>query len=751
MRFICFLALVSVSCGGAERHSVTPKPNHRMEGEMLTLERLLADPPIGGARIMGLQISPDAKWLTFLRGSKEDSEVLDLWALSLTEKGASPGVLVRAKDILGAGEEQLSEEERMARERKRIRLRGLVSYRFCGEGHNLLFTLGGDLYHVVPKTPSPLVSRLTSDGSAKLDVRCSPKGTWASYVKGDDVYAVDVASKKERRLTRGGTETRRHGVAEFVAQEEMGRYDGHWWSPDERYLAYMDVDLSPVSIKHRPRIHADRTDMVSQRYPATGEANAIVSVRVLDVRTGKDVAVSTPKEDGYIPRVDWFGDHDLYVQWQNRAQTKLTLFRGSAPGFDLESVLTETDDAWLELHNDLRVLKDGTVLWPSEQTGVRQLYRVSPGGTRTPLTTGDDPVTGVVAVNEEKGVVYYGRATDRSLRRHLFRISLAGGEEEQVTHGPGTHAARGHKEGKAFIASVTALDSPPETVVLDAEGKQLAALRSGEDAPWNKLARPKTQWVTVKAEDGNELNGLLMEPQGQEPGKTYPVLVYVYGGPGVQRVVDAFGVMSAYCVYLTQQGFGVFMLDNRGSANRHRSFSRVLKKRVADVEVKDQLAGVAYLRSLPWVDGDRIGVWGWSYGGTMTSLLMTEPNTPFAAGVAGAPVTDWRLYDTHYTERYLGKPQDDASVYERTDVVRRAEQLKKPLLLVHGTADDNVLFENTLRLVEAFQKQSVPFELMIYPGHAHGLRGREANLHLYRTMVKFFARELRVAVDPGTL
>jgi dipeptidyl-peptidase 4 len=609
-------------------------------------------------------------------------------------------------------------------------------------------TLHGDLYHVVPKSPAPEITRLTADGGPKLDVRGSPRGTMASYVKDNEVYAALVKTRTTRKLTQGATATLHHGVAEFVAQEEMGRFDGHWWSKDERYLAYTEVDVSPVGIKRRPRMHADRADIMEQRYPATGEANARISVRVLDLQTSTDVKLATPAEDGYIPRVDWFGAHTLYVQWQSRDQRLLVLFSAEPPRFRLKKVLEETDETWVDLHHDLRVLRDGTVLWPSERSGIRQLYRVAKDGPWTALTRSPDPVTHVVAVDEDRGLLFYERATNRARERQLFSVPLAGGTETQLTHGPGIHSVAGHREGKAFIESVSDLKTPWRTRILDGNATLLRELEPGVEAPWNQLRLPQTEWVTVKAEDGAELNGLLVYPLKREAGQRYPVVVSVYGGPGVQRVVNGFGVLSTFMVYLSQQGFGVFALDNRGTPNRGRTFGRKIHKRVADIDVRDQLAGVAFLQQLPWVDRDRIGVYGWSYGGTMTALLLTEKNTPFAAGISGAPVTDWRLYDTHYTERYLGKPQDDPVAYERTDVVRRAGNLEKPLLLVHGTADDNVLFENTLRFAEALQKKSIPFELMIYPGHAHGLQGREAQLHFLRTMVRFLARELRASVDP---
>ena len=461
---------------------------------MLTLPRLVADPPLEGSRIRGLSIAPDARWLMFLRGSEADSAMLDLWGMPLTAAGAAPRLLVRASDIVGQQDEALSEEERMARERKRIRLRGLVSYSYCGEdGHDLLLTLHGDLYHVVPKAPAPEITRLTADGGPKLDVRGSPHGTMASYVKDNEVYATWVKTSTTRQLTQGATATLHHGVAEFVAQEEMGRFDGHWWSKDERYLAYTEVDVSPVSIKRRPRMHADRADLMEQRYPATGEANARISVRVLDLQTSTDVKLATPAEDGYIPRVDWFGDHQLYVQWQSRDQRLLVLCSAEPPRFRLTKVMEETDETWVESHHDLRVLRDGTVLWPSERSGMRQLYRVAQDGLRTALTRSPDPVTHVVAVDEDRGLLFYERATNRARERQLFSVPLAGGTETQLTHGPGIHSVAGHRAGKAFIESVSDLKTPWRTRILDGNATLLRELEPSVDAPWHQLRLPQTE------------------------------------------------------------------------------------------------------------------------------------------------------------------------------------------------------------------------------------------------------------------
>ena len=362
-RLVFFFLVSLFACGGTARNSQT---SSAMKSQ-LTLSRLVDDPPIVGDRVLGLSISPDAKWLMFLKGSEADSEVLDLWGVPLeSSEGESenePRLLVAATDLLGDKEEELSDAELMARERKRMRLSGLVSYAPCGiDAHDVIFTLGGDLFHARPGQKKPKVERLTRDGGAKLDARCSPNGTYASFIRDGNVFVLKIANKKVTQITKGATATKSFGVSEFIAQEEMSRYDGHFWSGNERYLAYTEVDTKKVSLKIRPQIHADKTEMIEQRYPAAGEANAEVFLWVRDLKNGKSQKLSLPKQDGYLARVHWFHGN-LYVQWQTRDQRTLRLFRAKAPRFALEKIHEETDDAWVELHHDLRVLSDGSVIW----------------------------------------------------------------------------------------------------------------------------------------------------------------------------------------------------------------------------------------------------------------------------------------------------------------------------------------------------------------------------------------------------
>ncbi|MFW5739091.1 MAG: DPP IV N-terminal domain-containing protein, partial [Myxococcota bacterium] len=360
------------SSAAAQPPAVAPEPPG--QPKTLTLERVFSDPPLAGTTSTGFDFSGDGSALAFLRSSEADSEVLDLWAVRLPD--GKPEKLVEATQLVDVGSVQLSEEERMARERKRVRHRGIVGFEWCGKtSSQLLFPLGGDLYHV-RLGEEKAVKRLTKDDKPELDPRCSPKGTFASFVRGGDLVAVDLASGKERQLTRGATATLTRGLAEFVAQEEMGRHRGYFWSPTEAHLAYLQVDESQVGVKVRPKIYADRTELYEQRYPAAGEPNAKVTLHVLPIRGGRTIDVALPGDDGYVARVDWAPDGEaLWVQWQSRDQKKLVLFEARAPRFEPAEVLVETDDAWVELHDDLHVFEDGDrILWTSERGGKREVY-----------------------------------------------------------------------------------------------------------------------------------------------------------------------------------------------------------------------------------------------------------------------------------------------------------------------------------------------------------------------------------------
>ncbi len=720
------------------------KPPEPTPGKRLALERIHADPPLAGTTSTSFHFSKDASALAFLRSSEADSEVLDLWAIRLPD--GRPEKIAQASDLADVLNIELSEAERMARERKRVRHRGIVSYHWCGQtSSELLFPLGGNLYHVT-RGDDQKVSRLTNDDAPKLDPRCSPQGRYVSFVRNGDLFAAEVGTGKERRLTRGATDTVTHGLAEFVAQEEMGRHRGYFWSPTESHVAYLKVDTSMVGVKVRPKIYADRTELYEQRYPAAGEANAEVTLHVRSLRTRRTIDVNLPSEDGYVARVDWSPDGKaLWVQWQSRDQKTLTLFEARAPRFERKKVIVETDDAWVRLHDDLHVFETGDrVLWTSERSGERQLYLAERDNDwkLEPLTSGKAPVIRLAGVNEAKGRAWVVRATRRSRGRQLFEIPFDGTEGRRVTQGEGWHDVTMNDGGSYFVDSYSTVERPPRVTLHRAHGERLSVIDANANPPIEQYALPSPERVEVAAGDGTLLNGLLFAPLDRQPGQRYPVVVYVYGGPKAQVAKDKYHRFHPLHAYLTQRGFGVFMLDGRGSGNRSRVFTRSIYKRFGDIEIEDQVRGARFLQTLAWVDPARIAIWGWSYGGYASAMAVFREDSPFAAAAAVAPVSDWRLYDTHFTERYLGSPKKDPKVYDRADIVPRAGKLDRPFLLVHGMADDNVLFEHSLRLIEALQAHGATFDLMVYPGRAHSLKGKTTKLHVFRTLTEFFEKAL---------
>lgn len=714
----------------------------------LTLERVFADPPLGGRPPMGVSLSPDGKLLSFLRPNDADSEVLDLWGAALPD--GAPRMLVATADLLGGKEQKLTEAERMALERKRITKRGITSYLWCGkEAPALVFPLSGDLYLARLGAAAPEVVRLTNDEDVpEMDPVCDEKGALIAVVKKGDVVVIDTKTRKARPLTRGAGPTRSFGLAEFIAAEEMGRTEGMWWSPNGKQMIVFEVDESVVGVKTRARIFADRTEMEEQRYPAAGEKNAVVTPWLVDVASGKKIKLQVPTADGYLPRAGFLPDGAPWIQWQSRDQTVLKLFEGNAKG-ELRLILEEKDATWVELHDDLKPLPDGKrLLWSTEQSGRRQIVLVDrKSGAVTPLTNEPEAVDAIEGLDEAKGVVFFSARRDRGRQRHLFSQPLAGGPAVQLTSEPGFHAAVFDDTARFFVHTWSDFGRPPAVDVRDAAGKRVQAIDDNPASELASLTRSTPQWIDVKAEDGAVLNAVLLPPTRMKPGVKYPVIADIYGGPTGADAGRFWQKSYLMWTYWNQRGYGVLLLDVRGSSGRDRAFGRAHYRQMGVVEVKDTFAAARQISSVPWVDGKRLGLFGWSYGGFLAARAALDGDSPFAVHVGVAPVTDFALYDTHYTERYLGMPEGGkAPAYAQTNLSVRAKGLNRPLLLVHGTADDNVLFENTLRLTEALQQEGKLFELMIHPGKAHGISGKEAQRHVYRTITAYFDRHLRPAL-----
>jgi len=743
-------------------HAAPPSP----PPQRLTLEAITGDAPLSGPTLLKPQIAPDGSRVTFLRGKDQDRNRLDLWAFDVAS--GKVALLVDSADVL-PGEEVLSDEEKARRERQRTAaLSGIVDYQWSPDGRTLLFPLGGELYlYDLSKAAESgsgksAVRKLTTGSGFATDPKVSPKGGFVSFIRGRDLWAIDLASGKEIRLTHDGGETIGNGVAEFVADEEMSRHTGYWWAPDDSAIAFARIDESSVPVQKRYEVYPDRTEVVEQRYPAAGDPNVAIRLGTIAPKAGAQPSWVDlgANPDIYLVRVDWRDAERLTFQRQSRDQRTLELIEVELASGKQRNLIVETAKTWVPLHDGLRFLKDGRFLWISERSGFEHLYVASEDGKRLrQLTHGDWPVDALLAVDEAKGLVYFGAGRDADGRAdarqsHVHAVSLDGGEIRTLSSQPGMHSASFAKNASVYVDSWSSASSrtPPQIALHRADGRFVANLidndpsKAGHSyAPYYAAHRP-IEFGTLTAADGRTpLHYSLIKPADFDPAKRYPVLVYVYGGPAAQTVTDSWPGRGDHFFnqYMAQQGYVVFSLDNRGTPRRGAAFGGALYAKQGTVEVDDQRKGVAWLRAQPWVDGARIGVHGWSNGGYMSLMLLAKAPDDYACGVSGAPVTDWALYDTHYTERYMHLPAANAEGYREASVFTHVDGIRPgALLLIHGMADDNVLFLNSTKLMSELHKRALPFELMTYPGAKHGLRGKDA-LHRYRLTEAFFDRCLK--------
>lgn len=714
----------------------------------LTLERLYASPDLDGPTARAMQFSPDGSRITFLQPREDDQTVLDLWAIDVA--GGGPYRVVDSRALVPE-ERELSEAERQLRERARVTGSGIVTYSWDARGEALLFPLDGDIFHY--SLEDDTARRLMETEAAETGAQISPGGRYVGYVRDQNLYVFDLERGEERAITSDGGDTIAYGMAEFVAQEEMDRSQGFWFAPDDSAIAYQRYDESPVPVTQRFEIAGESVTVVDQRYPYAGEANVIVDLFIQPLTGGDRVEVDLgDNEDIYLARVNWSaGDGTLYVQRQNRAQTELDILAADPATGDTQTVLTETDAAWINLTDDLTTLADGTFLWTSERDGFRHIYHYRADGTLIGrVTSGDWVVNAIEGVNADAGLVYFSGWTEDPTQRHLYRVSFVEDDTtpEQVTSGDGWWATTAMNGGAtAFIGSYSDPQTPPHTALYDADGERLRWI---EDNPLDEThpyfpyldAHVTAERGMIEAEDGTPLHYVLYRPTDFDPERQYPAIIDVYGGPGVGRRTRASWAPLLDQVW-ARNGYVLFKLDNRGSPDRGHAFETALHRAMGGVEVADQLAGVDFLRSLDFVDPDRIGISGWSYGGYMALMTpLTAPGT-FAAAAAGAPVTDWALYDTHYTERFMGTPQNNADGYEASSVFAHLDDWSTPTLILHGMADDNVVFANSTRLFDALQERGEMFEMMTYPGQRHGIRGEERQRHRTQTIMDFFDRHLK--------
>jgi dipeptidyl-peptidase 4 len=724
----------------------------------LTIDRLFDAPALSGPTIVGLQISPDGSRVTYLRGKPEDKDRLDLWEYNIRD--GQTRLLVDSR-VLEPTSRQLSNEELSRRERQRTAaLSGILEYSFAPSGKALLFPLGGALYYydLSKASPDALIRIAGSEKSFVTDAKVSPKGRYVAYVRDQNVYTYDLERHQEMALTRDGRGPIKNGMAEFVAQEEMNRATGYWWAPDDEHIVFARVDETPVKATQRFEIAADNVATFAQRYPTAGGANALVRLGVTSVHSGATTWLDLgPEQDIYLARVNWMPDgNTIAIQRESRDQRRLDLLFADIRSGNSRSILSETSNSWIELNDELTFLQSAReFVWSSARDGYPHLYLYDyQGHLIRQLTAGDwsvDDFRGraIKAIDERNRLIYFTATEKTPVERQLYCTSLDTKDPRninRISREDGLHGIAMSPDGQFYVDTFNSITQPPQVSLHGSDGTLVTYLLENvlndqhPDAPY--LANNSVpEFGTLGAADGQVLHYRLFKPINFDPNKRYPAIVDVYGGPGVQRVLNNWSGNS-FTQILTRAGYVVFQLDNRGSASRGTAFQSPIRDRLGEVEVADQIQGARWLGSRSFVDQTRIGVWGWSYGGYMTLMLLFKAPDIFRAGVSGAPVTDWALYDTHYTERYLGKPQDNAAGYGASSVLPYAKDLRGKLLLIHGMADDNVLFLHSTKLFRRLQDIGKPFDVMVYPGGKHGLIRQHDGRHACATILNFFNQSL---------
>ncbi|MFM8271150.1 MAG: alpha/beta fold hydrolase [Gemmata sp.] len=665
------------------------------------------------------KVSPDGRTVLFLR-AEPDRPQLKLFefdcATGRSRELLSPATLLK-------GEENLTPEEKARRERMRLSAGGFADFHFDREGTSILLPLSGKLF-VYERGTERVTELKTGEGGAPVDPKWSPDGQKVAYVRGSDVYVIDRATNKETPVTKGGTVLKTHGLAEFVAQEEMARFTGYWWSPDSRFIAYEEADHTGVETWHVADPLKPDQKPLAQFYPRPGRKNVAVRLGVAPVDGGATVWLDwDTAAHEYLAAVNWEEHHPLTLQVQDRKQQKLLLLSADPKTGKTKKLLEERDAAWVNLGQNgpqWNGALGGFVWLGADRDGEAEIQHRNEQGVLNnilvPAAHRPNAVLSVYSTRSDTYIVYAGGTdpTQQHICRHKTRslnVNPDSDRDEPLTSAAGTHTAVFGKNGGPFVITSATLKSMPKATVFSRDGVPLGELPS--------VAKEPDFVPNVKVEKVSDYYTATVRPKDFDPKKKYPVIVDVYGGPKHLHVAQA---MRNWLVpqWLADQGFVVVAVDNRGTPGRGREWERSVYQKFGTLPLEDQAKGLHLLcDKCPELDRDRVGIVGWSFGGYMAANGVLRKPDVFKAAVAGAPVTDWADYDTHYTERYMGLLPESKKQYDDASLIPLAKDLKRPLLLVHGTADDNVYYRHTLKLADALFRAGRDFESLALPGVTH--------------------------------
>lgn len=628
---------------------------------------------------------------------------------------------------------------------------------FDGSGRFALYLWEGDIYLL--DLPVAEFRRVTASEATEKAARFSPDGQKLAFVRDNDLYVYDLVRQTEKRLTFDGSETLLNGTLSWVYWEEIfGRQDiGYWWSGDSKALAFLRTDESDVSQMYFPDFQPAVPRLITQRYPKAGGANPLLHVGIVEIEDPDPLWVELgPPPYEYIVRVDWLPDHRrLCVQTLNREQTELRLFLADRFTGIAALLLLETDTAWVNIHDDLYFLKDGKhFIRASERDGYRHLYRYTLDGTLVNrITRGNWTIhsaggqvfwvdRAVNAIDEKKGWIYFTAQEKSPLERHLYRIRFDGSGMERLSKGEGFHSAAFSPDARYYFETFSNLRTLPSLSLYRSDGRLQQTLAKPRPELLDKFAPQYPEIFSIPAPDGFPLPAELLKPAQFDPERRYPLIIYVYGGPAAPSVSDEWRSSLLFDNILLQKGYLLARIDPRNATAISKTLENLLLGEMSgQVELADLLAGVRWFKEQTYVDPERVGIWGWSGGGSFTLNAMTR-SREFKAGISIAPVTDWHYYDTRWTEFAMKRPQDNPEGYEKTSFVKTAQNLHGRLLLIHGTYDDNVHPQNSWHFIDELIKANVMFDMMFYPMRKHDIGDDPAQIHLYNRMLEFWERNL---------
>ena len=716
----------------------------------LTIEAMFAPGGLTGRGPENMEWSPDGTKFSYVQRD-DQGENAELWYVDAAT--GEKKVLVSAAKLASLAPDATKVKDE--RERERLTRYHVAAYLWAPDSNHLIFDSQGQLWLFDLATGTAM--QFTSAPDPSIDPKFSPDGKRVSYLRKHNLYVRPASGEGEKQLTKDAGENLFNGDIDWVYAEELAVRSDYFWSPDSKQIVFLHMDETKVPSYPLVNLSPTHPTVDNEKYPEVGDPNPVVKLGVVDADKDKVRWISlapnslTSNEESYIPRFGWVRDGVIWAEVLNRAEDKMDLYFVDARSGRSRLALTETTPgAWIDFeHAEVRFLNSsGGFLWPSGRDGNMHLYLYSfdrqdplaaDAKLERQLTQGDYEVLGIEGVDESTGAVFFSANKGDPRQRHIFSVKLDGTGLQQVTPDEGIYSAQFSGDGKHYEQTFSG-PSTAQRMSLCAVGGACAPVWQARDefAEYG-LRAPK--FLEFKADDGTTLYGrLLLPPEAPASGKV-PLIVHIYGGPGAQTVLKQPG--DAFDEILSRKGFAIFSVDNRGTPGRDRKFQTAIRHEFGAIELKDQLTALDQLfAEYPQLDNDRVAIWGWSNGGSMTLYAMTHSDR-FRAGVSVAPVTDWVNYDSIYTERYMGLLKDEAKSYAESDMTKAAANLHGALLLAHGTGDDNVHFQNRIQMIDALITAGKQFRLMIYPNKTHGISGSDAREHLFHMIEDHFERELK--------